>query len=70
LDFASGGPEEFRADRRTQEAIVRELEILGEASKRLSARTKEPSPRVKWKRIAGFRGVAIHRYDALDWDLI
>jgi uncharacterized protein with HEPN domain len=49
-----------------QDAVVRNLEVIGEASKRLSKAARELAPEVPWSRIAGFRDVAIHAYDRVD----
>jgi uncharacterized protein with HEPN domain len=49
-----------------QDAVVRNLEVIGEASKRLSKATQALAPEVPWSRIAGFRDVAVHGYDRID----
>lgn len=67
LEFTSGGREGFLADRRTRDAVVRNLEIIGEAVKRLSPATREAHPDVRWRDIAGLRDFAIHRYDWVDF---
>lgn len=53
-----------------QDALVRNLEVLGEAAKRVSAGTRARSPSVPWKQLMGFRDVAIHGYDRLDLERI
>ncbi len=53
-----------------QDAMVRNLEVIGEAVKRLSRSTKERSPGLAWSKMAGFREVAIHGYDRLNLDRI
>ncbi len=53
-----------------QDAMVRNLEVIGEAVKRLSRSTKERSPGIAWSKMAGFRAVAIHGYDRLNLDRI
>jgi hypothetical protein len=45
----------FRADRKTVDAVVRNLEVIGEAIKHLPASIKERRPDVAWRKIAGFR---------------
>jgi uncharacterized protein with HEPN domain len=49
-----------------QDAVLRNLEIIGEASKRLSATIRRSSSDVRWKEIAGFRDIAIHGYGRVD----
>ncbi len=60
----------FLADRKTQSAVERQLEILGEAAKRLSPEYRERHPHVPWRRIAGLRDVLIHRYDNVDPNIV
>ncbi|OGE84475.1 MAG: hypothetical protein A2846_01055 [Candidatus Doudnabacteria bacterium RIFCSPHIGHO2_01_FULL_49_9] len=54
--------EQFFHDKKTQDSIIRRLEIIGEASKRLSAEFKAAMPAVDWKVVAGTRDVLIHDY--------
>ena len=58
--------EDFLKDADVFDACVRRLEIIGEASKRLSADLKERLPKIPWKEIAGFRDKAIHDYASLN----
>ena len=53
-----------------QEALIRNLEVLGEATKRVSEPTRARSRSIPWKQLAGFRDVAIHGYDKLDLDRV
>ena len=56
------GYEEFIQDKRTRDAVVRNLEIIGEASKNIPDETKEKYPEVNWKAITGMRDKFIHEY--------
>ena len=58
--------EDFLGDADAFDACVRRLEIIGEASKRLSVRLKGRLPKIPWKEIAGFRDKAIHDYASLN----
>jgi uncharacterized protein with HEPN domain len=57
---------DFYADERTQDACVRQLEIIGEATKRLSASFRERYPQVQWRLMAGMRDRLIHDYVRVD----
>ena len=62
--------EAFRADRKTFDAVVRNLEIIGEGAKRISEQLRRRMPDVEWKRIAGLRDSLIHNYFGVDFDII
>jgi len=53
-----------------QRAIVRSLEIVGEAVKQIDDVFKEDHNEIEWKKIAGFRDILIHRYFSIDWDIV
>lgn len=60
--FTSGGRDQFLTDPMVQDAVVRNLEVLGEAAKGLSEDLRMANPEVPWKQIAGMRDVLIHHY--------
>lgn len=53
-----------------QDAVVRRLEIIGEAVKNLPLSFKNKHPEISWKKIAGMRDVLIHEYFGVDIDLV
>ncbi len=61
---------EFLADTRTQDAVIRNLEIIGEATKKLSARLRNQYPSVPWKEMAGARDRLIHHYFGVDIEVV
>lgn len=56
----------FLADAKTQAAVIHEILVIGEASKRLTAELKDRVTDVPWKAIAGMRDKLIHHYDVVD----
>ena len=48
--------------------MVREMEIIGEATKRISEGFRSAHPEIPWKKMAGMRDVLIHAYDEVDLD--
>ncbi|HEY7388372.1 MAG TPA: DUF86 domain-containing protein [Bryobacteraceae bacterium] len=69
-EYAAVGKEEFLAKSHWQDAIIRQLEIIGEASKRLSPSLRDAAPEVPWRRICGLRDVLIHNYVAVDLEAV
>ncbi len=62
----------FVGDRRTVDAVTRNLEIIGEAVKHLPESWKEQAPHIPWRAVAGFRDILAHAYfrteDSIIWD--
>ncbi|MBZ0320351.1 MAG: DUF86 domain-containing protein [Anaerolineae bacterium] len=56
----------FETDGMRQDAIIRRIEIIGEATKRLSMEYRARHPEIAWQQMAGMRDVLIHSYDAVD----
>lgn len=57
-------------DRLFQSAVLRELEIIGEAAGRISEKTKKKFPQVPWKELVGLRNRLIHAYFDVDHDIV
>jgi uncharacterized protein with HEPN domain len=65
-EYTAGGSDAFFGDRKTQDAVVRNLQTLAESTTRLSEAVKLSRPDVDWRAIAGFRNVAVHDYLGID----
>lgn len=64
--YTAEGREAFLQNRMIRDAVARNLEVIGEATKQLSPLLKDSYPDVPWKRIAGLRDVLIHDYVRVD----
>ena len=61
---------EFKKNELVQDAIIRNIEIIGEASKRISSETKQTYYKIPWKEISGMRDKLIHDYLGVDVDVV
>lgn len=66
--------EQFERSELHQNAVIRPLEIIGEAARLISAQTKDEHPEIPWKQMTGMRNRLIHEYSSVDfntvWDTI
>lgn len=64
----------FKRNKLVIDAVVRNLEIIGEAAKNIPANIKNRFPDIEWKKISGLRNILIHEYFGIDlqilWDII
>jgi uncharacterized protein with HEPN domain len=69
-EYTSVGRDAFMAERMRQDAVIRKLEIIGEAVKQLSDATKGTRPEIPWKQVAGMRDQLTHHYFGVDLALV
>jgi uncharacterized protein with HEPN domain len=69
-NYAAAGEQAFLADRMRQDAILRKLEVIGEAVKHLSDATRGRRPEIPWRQIAGMRDHLTHAYFGVDLGLV
>ena len=60
----------FEADERTYDAVVRNLEVIGEAVKQLPDLARALAPGIEWRKIAGTRDFLAHAYFGIDGDIL
>lgn len=64
--FTAEGKDRFLRDDMVQDAVIRNLEIIGEAAKRIDDDYRVAYPDVPWRALAGLRDVLIHQYEGVD----
>jgi uncharacterized protein with HEPN domain len=72
--YTVDGRDAFFADPKTQDAVIRNVEVIGQAVKGISEQTRALEPDVPWRQIAGMRDKLIHEYFGVDlalvWDVV
>jgi uncharacterized protein with HEPN domain len=61
---------EFLKDLKTQDAVIRNLQIIGEAAKGLPEEIRSKHSEIDWRRIVGLRDIITHRYFGIDFEII
>src|SRR5471030_3027135 len=62
--------DQFKEDHKTQDAVIRQLEIIGEAASKLEINTKTDYPEIPWREITDFRNVLAHEYWDIDLEIV
>ena len=71
LSFTEGmSYDDFIADDKTIDAVVRNFEIIGEAANRVSEDFKTEHPEIEWRRMVGLRNRIIHEYFGIDYEAV
>jgi uncharacterized protein with HEPN domain len=71
LSFTKGlSYSDFVGDKRTVNAVIRSLEVIGEATKNLPISFRNKYPNIPWKQMAGMRDKLIHEYFGIDKQMI
>lgn len=71
LQFTSGlSQPDLIGDDRTYDAVVRNIEIIGEAAKHVGDNLRRQMPDIEWRRAAGFRDILAHAYFGIDNDIL
>src|SRR6185437_5697654 len=70
VEYTHAGRAAFEADRRTQDAVIRNIQVIGEATGNLTEEFRTEHASIPWKKIKGMRNELIHRYFAIDLELV
>lgn len=73
-EYTKQGKEEFVKSSLIQDAVIRNLEIIGEATKNITFPLRKDYPEIPWREMAGLRDVLIHDYLGVDlktvWNVV
>ena len=68
--YVSVGYDDFMSHSHWQDAVIRQLEIIGEATKHISTKLRVLNSEIPWRRIAGLRDILIHDYMGVDLEAV
>jgi uncharacterized protein with HEPN domain len=69
-EYTSGGQDAFNESELIQDAVTKNLMVIGEAAKNLSDETKAKAPAIRWSQVAGMRDRIAHAYFSIDLEII
>ncbi|TAK21285.1 MAG: DUF86 domain-containing protein [Chloroflexota bacterium] len=70
VEYTAEGESAFLADRRTQDAVSRNIQIIGQAASRVPTDERSRHPDIPWLAIIGMRNAIVHEYDSVQLDLV
>ena len=75
IDYVSGKSwDQFEEDLQCQDAVLRRIEIIGEAARHISPQTRRKHSQIPWREMTTLRNLVIHQYDVVDinqvWDTV
>ncbi|MGB2864681.1 MAG: DUF86 domain-containing protein [Sedimentisphaerales bacterium] len=65
-DFTCVDKQSFLTDPLIQDAVIRNLEVIGEASRRVGVEYQAAHPEIPWREMSGLRNILIHDYESVD----
>lgn len=70
IDYTSEGYDFFLEDIKTQDAVLKNLEVIGEATKKISEKFRQENQNIPWKSMSGMRDKLVHDYFGVNLDII
>ena len=62
--------DQFKSDSKTVDAVIRNIEVIGEAANRLTENYKNNNPEIEWSHLRGFRNRIVHEYFGIDLEIV
>jgi uncharacterized protein with HEPN domain len=69
-EYVPEGKDQFMYSKLVRDAVIRNLEIIGEATKNISTEFRNQHPEIPWRAMAGMRDVLIHNYMGVDLNIV
>ena len=74
LEYSAGGKEAFFADEKTQDAVIRNLEVIAKAIKLIPAGFRKKHPNIAWRELAGLLDILMYHYEGVSirqvWQMV